>query len=122
VYCKVQQGADDVKKEIQALVEEPEVGKIYQGKVKRITDFGAFIEFLPGKEGLCHISNMSHQRIRSVRDVLTEDQIIPVKLIEIDKLGRASLSYIAAISDSDETESGHGTHRRPRHERYNKRR
>jgi polyribonucleotide nucleotidyltransferase len=122
VYCKVQQRADEVKNEIQALVEEPEVGKIYQGKVKRITDFGAFIEFLPGKEGLCHISNMSHQRIRSVRDVLTEDQVIPVKLIEIDKLGRVSLSYIAAISDSDETDSSHGSHRKSRPRRYNKRR
>jgi polyribonucleotide nucleotidyltransferase len=60
-------------------------------------DFGAFVEILPGKEGLVHISKLSRQRIAHVTDVLKEGQEIPVKLTEIDKMGRLSLSYIDAI-------------------------
>ena len=82
---------------IEALIVEPEVGKVYAGTVKRIMDFGAFIEFLPGKEGLCHISKLSRSHIESVTDVLEEGQKIQVKLVEIDRLGRINLSYIDAI-------------------------
>ena len=60
-------------------------------------DFGAFVEILPGKEGLCHISKFSRQKIAKVTDVVTEGQQIPVKLLEIDKMGRLNLSYIDAI-------------------------
>jgi polyribonucleotide nucleotidyltransferase len=105
IYCKNQEGALATQKEIELLVEEPVVGKIYQGKVKRITDFGAFIEFLPGKEGLCHISKISNRHIRSVRDVFTEEQEVAVKLIEIDKLGRANLSHIDAIEGGNSGKS-----------------
>ena len=80
-------------------------------------DFGAFVEFLPGKEGLCHISNLSRRRVRSVRDVVTEEQEIPVKLIEIDKLGRMNLSYIDAIDPSDDNEESTGKEDRPRNKR-----
>jgi polyribonucleotide nucleotidyltransferase len=97
IYCKNSAGADATKAHIESMVEEPEVGRVYQGKVKRIMDFGAFVEFLPGKEGLCHISHLSREHVNSVRDVLTEEQEIPVKLMEIDKLGRMNLSYIDAI-------------------------
>ena len=62
-----------------------------------IMDFGAFVEILPGKEGLCHISKFSRKKIASVSDVVKEGQQIPVKLIEIDKMGRLNLSYIDAI-------------------------
>ncbi len=99
IYCKNSVGAEETQKYIESLIEEPEVGKIYKGKVKRIVDFGAFVEFLPGKEGLCHISNLSREHVNAVRDVLTEEQEIPVKLMEIDKLGRMNLSYIDAIDD-----------------------
>ena len=64
-------------------------------------DFGAFIEILPGKEGLCHISKLSRKRIASVSEVLKEGQVVPVKLLEIDKMGRLNLSYIDAIEDSE---------------------
>ncbi|MBN2534179.1 MAG: polyribonucleotide nucleotidyltransferase [Spirochaetales bacterium] len=101
IYCKNRDGAESTQKEIELLIEEPVVGKIYKGKIKRITEFGAFIEFLPGKEGLCHISKISSHHIRSVRDVFTEDQEVDVKLIEIDKLGRANLSHVDAIEGSD---------------------
>ncbi len=93
---------------VTALIEEPEAGKIYNGVVKRITDFGAFIEFLPGKEGLCHISKLSKERVNSVTDVLSEGQEIPVKLIEIDRMGRVNLSYIEAIDpDYKSSENSH---------------
>jgi polyribonucleotide nucleotidyltransferase len=60
-------------------------------------DFGAFVEILPGKEGLVHISKLSRQRIAVVTDVVKEGQEIPVKLLEVDKMGRLNLSYIDAI-------------------------
>jgi polyribonucleotide nucleotidyltransferase len=60
-------------------------------------DFGAFVEILPGKEGLVHISKLSRQRIAAVNDVVREGQEIPVKLLEVDKMGRLNLSYIDAI-------------------------
>ena len=62
-------------------------------------EFGAFIEILPGKEGLCHISKLSRSRVEKVSDVLKEGQEIPVKLLEIDKLGRLNLSYIDALEE-----------------------
>lgn len=77
---------------IKGIVEEPEVGKVYLGKVKRIVDFGAFVEILPGTEGLLHISQISHKRIARVSDVLKEGDEILVKVTEIDNLGRVKLS------------------------------
>ena len=73
------------------------MGTIYNGTVKRIMEFGAFVEILPGKEGLCHISKLSRQRVEKVTDVIKEGQQIPVKLLEIDKMGRLNLSYIDAL-------------------------
>jgi len=64
-----------------------------------IMDFGAFVEILPGKEGLCHISKLSRQRVEKVTDVLKEGQQIPVKLLEVDKMGRLNLSYIDAVEE-----------------------
>jgi hypothetical protein len=90
---------------IKGIVSEPEIGTIYTGLVKKITDFGAFIEILPGKEGLCHISKLSHKRINKVSDVLSEGQEVTVKLIDIDKMGRLSLSYIDAIKSSEKDKS-----------------
>ena len=78
-------------------MEDPEVGTIYNGTVKRIMDFGAFIEILPGKEGLCHISKLSRTRVEKVTDVVKEGQQIPVKLLEIDRMGRLNLSYVDAL-------------------------
>ena len=94
IYCKEKEGADEARTMIESIIEEPEVGKWYTGTVKRITDFGAFIEFLPGKEGLCHISKLSTEHVRSVSDVLKEGQEVKVKLFEIDRMGRINLSLI----------------------------
>ena len=77
---------------IKSLVEEPEVGKIYEGKVVSIKDFGAFVNILPGIDGMLHISQLSDKRVGEVTDVLKEGQTVRVKLTEIDNRGRLSLT------------------------------
>ncbi len=92
-------GADEAVKIIKAIVEDPEVGSEYDGVVKRIMDFGAFIEILPGKEGLCHISKLSDEHVERVTDVVTEGKKVRVRVIEIDRMGRVNLS-LAHVSAS----------------------
>ncbi|MCM1320782.1 MAG: polyribonucleotide nucleotidyltransferase [Bacteroides sp.] len=99
IYGKTGKSADAAKAAVKGIVEDPEIGIIYNGTVKRIMDFGAFVEILPGKEGLCHISKLSRTRVENVSDVIKEGQKIPVKLLEIDKMGRLNLSYIDAIEE-----------------------
>jgi polyribonucleotide nucleotidyltransferase len=77
---------------IDGIFEEIEIGKIYEGTIKRIADFGAFVEILPGKEGLCHISKLDVKRVQSVRDIVSEGQKIQVKVIAVDKMGKIDLS------------------------------
>jgi len=77
---------------IKSLTEEPEVGRIYEGKVVTIKDFGAFVNILPGTDGMLHISQISNERVENVTDVLSEGQIVKVKLTGIDERGRISLS------------------------------
>jgi polyribonucleotide nucleotidyltransferase len=84
---------------ISSITAEVELGKIYPGKVKRIVDFGAFVEVLPGTEGLLHISQISDKRIAKVTDELSEGDEVLVKVIEIDKLGRIRLSRKEAMRD-----------------------
>jgi len=81
---------------VRALVTDVEVGKIYTGPVKRVLKFGAFVEVLPGKEGLVHISELSEERVRRVEDVLKEGDVVTVKCIEIDRQNRVNLSKRAA--------------------------
>jgi polyribonucleotide nucleotidyltransferase len=97
IFGKSSKDAEDAKAAVMGIASDPEINRVYDGVVKRIMDFGAFVEILPGKEGLVHISKLSRQRIAQVTDVLKEGQQIPVKLIEIDKQGRLNLSYIYAI-------------------------
>lgn len=80
---------------IKGLTEEPEVGRIYEGKVVSIKDFGAFVNILPGIDGMVHISQLSNERVENVTDVLTEGEMIKVKLTGIDERGRLSLSIKA---------------------------
>ncbi len=84
---------------ISSITAEAELGKIYLGKVKRIVDFGAFVEILPGTEGLLHISQISDKRIAKVTDEINEGDEVLVKVIEIDKLGRIRLSRKEALRD-----------------------
>lgn len=81
---------------IKSLTDEPKVGQIYKGKVTKITDFGAFVEFMPGQEGLVHVSQIADHRVEKVSDVLKEGQEVIVKLTEIDSQGRKNLSIKAA--------------------------
>ena len=86
------EAADKAKTIITGIVSDPEVGTEYDGTVTRLMDFGAFVEFLPGKEGLVHISKMAWNRVEKVEDVLHEGDKVHVKLIEIDSQGRLNLS------------------------------
>ncbi|KPK73892.1 hypothetical protein AMJ87_00140 [candidate division WOR_3 bacterium SM23_60] len=85
------QNVEKAQEAIQAIVQEAEVGKVYVGKVKRITSFGAFVEILPGKDGLVHISKLSRQRVKRVEDVVKLGDEIVVKVANIDDQGRINL-------------------------------
>ncbi|MBT4277741.1 polyribonucleotide nucleotidyltransferase [Candidatus Falkowbacteria bacterium] len=80
---------------VKDLTHEVEAGEVYEGKVVRIMDFGAFVEILPGKDGLVHISELAHARTEKVEDVVKIGDVISVKVIEIDKMGRINLSFKA---------------------------
>jgi polyribonucleotide nucleotidyltransferase len=103
IFGKNTKDAEEAKIAVMGIAADPEIDRVYNGVVKRIMDFGAFVEILPGKEGLVHISKLSRQRIAQVTDVIKEGQQIPVKLLEIDKQGRLNLSYIDAIDPDGST-------------------
>ncbi len=86
---------------IKAITAEPEVGKIYMGTVKRIEKFGAFVEIMPGKDGLLHISEIANYRVRAVEDELQMGQELEVKLVEVDSQGRLNLSRKVLLPDAD---------------------
>ncbi len=96
IFCSQRSGASAAEARIKGMVSEPEAGDSYNGTVRRIMDFGAFIEFLPGKEGLCHISKIARERVNSVSDYLKEGQEVRVKLLEVDRMGRYNLSIVDA--------------------------
>jgi len=84
---------------IEAIVAEPEVGRIYEGPVKNTTTFGAFVEIMPGTEGLCHISELQESRTEKTEDVVKKGDVVRVKLLSIDEKGRLRLSRKAAIAE-----------------------
>jgi polyribonucleotide nucleotidyltransferase len=88
---------------IRGITAEAEIGKIYRGKVKKIMDFGAFVEIFPGTDGLVHISQLADQRVKSVSDVLKEGDEVMVKVLEVDKQGRIKLSRREALRDAQES-------------------
>ena len=91
IYSENMDGAEAAKRQIELLTKEVEVGEVYQGEVKRIMNFGAFIEVLPGKEGLLHISKMAKGRVNKVEDVMNIGDIVEVKVEEIDSQNRINL-------------------------------
>jgi polyribonucleotide nucleotidyltransferase len=101
-----QEAADKAIERIESLTREVEVGGIYTGKVTRLTNFGAFVEILPGKEGLVHISELADYHVAKVEDVVKVDDEIMVKVIEIDHLGRINLSRRAVFSDKPADRTG----------------
>ncbi len=91
------EGGLKARKMIEDLTREVEVGNVYDGKVTRIMGFGAFVEFLPGKEGLVHISELAHERVPSVEAVVDIGDAVKVKVIEVDRMGRINLSMKALL-------------------------
>lgn len=114
IYSRDAEAGREAKESFMALLQEPEVGKIYEGTVRRITDFGAFIEILPGKEGLCHISKMSKERIEKVEDVLRMNQQVTVKIIEVDRMGRVNLTTLINEEFEPRRQQSSDRSRRPR--------
>lgn len=98
--------ASDAIREIEALTRDVAVGDIYQGKVTRLTNFGAFVEILPGKEGLVHISELAPYRVNTVEEVVKEGDQVTVKVTEIDRLGRINLSRRAVLAGGAADEDG----------------
>ena len=96
-----QVGADEAKRRIEQITTDVEVGNIYEGKVVKLMDFGAFVNILPGRDGLVHISQISQERVERVSDELTEGEMVRVKVLEVDRQGRIRLS-IKAIQEDDE--------------------
>lgn len=90
---------------VKELVLEPEVGAIYEGKVVKIMDFGAFVQIMPGTDGLVHISQLAAQRVAKVTDVVKEGEIIKVKVLEITRDGKIRLSRKEAMEDKDDSDS-----------------
>jgi polyribonucleotide nucleotidyltransferase len=82
---------------INSICAEAEMGRVYSGKVVRIMDFGAFIVIMPNTQGLLHISEISHERVRQVTDVLKEGDVVDVKVLDIDRAGRIKLSRKAVL-------------------------
>ena len=89
--------ADEAKRRITEITAEVEVGKVYEGPITKILDFGALVNLLPGKDGLLHISQIAHERVEKVTDYLSEGQIVKVKVLETDEKGRIKLSMKALL-------------------------
>ncbi len=85
---------------INSIVEEAEIGKVYEGVVKRIAEFGAFVEILPNTDGLVHVSQLSFDRVEDVRDIVNEGDVVKVKVIDIDRQGRIRLSMKEAMEEN----------------------
>ena len=92
--------AEEARRRIEEITADVEVGKIYEGKVVKLMDFGAFVNILPGRDGLVHISQISQERVENVSDVLSEGDQIKVKVLEVDRQGRVRLS-MKAIAEAD---------------------
>jgi polyribonucleotide nucleotidyltransferase len=110
-----EESAQAAIKRVEGLTQEVEVGAIYTGKVTRLQNFGAFVEVLPGKEGLVHISELADHHVSKVEDVVKIGDEIMVKVTEIDRLGRINLSRKAVFasqggSDNTQPETGENPH------------
>ncbi len=105
------------KKWIQGIVEEPEIGKIYTGKVVNIVDFGAFVNFMGGKDGLVHVSEMKNERVEKPTDVVSEGQEVKVKVLEVDNRGKVRLSMRVVDQETGEELEDTRPPREPRGDR-----
>jgi polyribonucleotide nucleotidyltransferase len=96
-----QSAADEAIRMIREITAEAEVGQVYKGKVKKIMDFGAFVEILPGTDGLVHISELEHRRVKTVTEVLKEGDEVMVKVLDVDRQGKIRLSRKALIANDN---------------------
>lgn len=103
IYGENGGAADAALARVLAITSEPEIGAIYEGKVARIVDFGAFVTFMPGQDGLVHISQIADERVNKVSDYLQEGQEVKVKVLDIDNRGRVKLSIKEAKAESAPT-------------------
>jgi polyribonucleotide nucleotidyltransferase len=101
IFCSSDASAKAVKARIEEIAAVPEVGKVYEGEVKTIKDFGAFVQILPGTDGMVHISELAHHRVNKVTDILKEGDMVKVKVIEIDNRGRIRLSRKAVLEKEE---------------------
>ncbi len=92
-----QKAADEAIRIIREITAEAEIGKVYHGKVKKIMDFGAFVEIIPGTDGLVHISELAHERVKAVTDILKEGDELEVKVLDVDRQGKIRLSRKALL-------------------------
>jgi len=97
IACLSAEAGEDAMNRIKAITAEVEVGKVYEGPVLRLLDFGAIVQLLPGKDGLLHISQIAHERVNAVSDYLKEGQVVKVKVLEADDKGRVRLSRKALL-------------------------
>jgi len=97
------EAAEAARKRIEQIVSDVEPGRIYEGKVAKLMDFGAFVTIMPGKDGLVHVSQISSERVEKVSDKLKEGDIVKVKVLEVDKQGRIRLSMKAVTEDENVT-------------------
>jgi len=102
IYSVSEEGMKKAQQEIAGMTAEAEIGKIYRGKVVTIKDFGCFVEFLPGKDGLCHISELANFRVKQTEDIVKIGDEIWVKCLGIDEKGRVKLSRKAAMAERDQ--------------------
>ena len=100
IFSADRAAGQEARRLIEEITADVEVGRIYEGKVARIMDFGAFVTILPGRDGLVHISQLSSERVASVGDVVSEGQQVRVKVLEIDKQGRIRLSIKAVAEEA----------------------
>ena len=115
--------AEIAKQRIQQITAEVEIGKVYEGPITKLLDFGALVNLLPGKDGLLHISQIAHERVEKVTDYLSEGQIVKVKVMETDEKGRIKLSMKALIDrpQNDRPQNDRPQHDRPQHDRQHDR-
>ena len=102
IFSSSTEAATALVKRIEEMTAIPEVGRIYEGEVRTINDFGAFVQILPGTDGMVHISELKNERVQKVTDVVKEGDIIKVKVIDIDNRGRIRLSRKAALAEGEE--------------------
>jgi polyribonucleotide nucleotidyltransferase len=102
IFSSSCESANALVQRIQQITAVPEVGKIYEGEVRTIKDFGAFVQILPGTDGMVHISELANERVKNVTDVVKEGDVIKVKVIDVDNRGRIRLSRKAALAEGEE--------------------